>query len=147
MDLCGFEVSEQSRFFLIAGTCVVEGEQMALDTAGTLKEICDQLGIFLIYKSSFDKANRSSKDSYRGPGLAAGLKVLQAVRDTLGLPVLTDVHEDTPLDEVAEVVSVLQTPAFVSPNQLYSKSCGRWFAGQYQKRPVPRALGYDPCGG
>ena len=113
MDLCGFEVSQQSRFFLIAGTCVVESEQMALDTAGTLKEICDQLGIFLIYKSSFDKANRSSKDSYRGPGIAAGLKVLQTVRDTLGLPVLTDVHEDTPLDEVKDVVSVLQTPAFL----------------------------------
>ena len=113
MDLCGYKVSEQSRFFLIAGTCVVESEQMALETAGTLKEICDQLDIFLIYKSSFDKANRSSKDSYRGPGLAQGLKVLQAVRDTLGLPVLTDVHEDTPLDEVADVVSVLQTPAFL----------------------------------
>jgi 2-dehydro-3-deoxyphosphooctonate aldolase (KDO 8-P synthase) len=113
LKLGNFEVTDTSPLFLIAGTCVVETEQMAMDTAGELKEVCDDLGVHLIYKSSFDKANRSSHDSYRGPGLEAGLKVLQKVKDELGLPVLTDVHEDTPLDEVAEVVSVLQTPAFL----------------------------------
>jgi 2-dehydro-3-deoxyphosphooctonate aldolase (KDO 8-P synthase) len=113
MKLADFTVTDTSPLFLIAGTCVVESEQMALDTAGTLKEVCADLGIYLIYKSSFDKANRSSDGSYRGPGLEAGLKVLQKVKDQLGLPVLTDVHEDTPLDEVADVVSVLQTPAFL----------------------------------
>jgi 2-dehydro-3-deoxyphosphooctonate aldolase (KDO 8-P synthase) len=113
MKLADFTVTDTSPLFLIAGTCVVESEQMALDTAGTLKEVCADLGIYLIYKSSFDKANRSSHGSYRGPGLEVGLKVLQKVKDQLGLPVLTDVHEDTPLNEVADVVSVLQTPAFL----------------------------------
>lgn len=113
MKLCNFEVNDSSPFFLIAGTCVIESEQMAMDTAGQLKEICEELGIPLIYKSSFDKANRSSHASYRGPGMEVGLRVLQKVKDDLGLPVLTDVHDETPLDEVAEVVSVLQTPAFL----------------------------------
>ena len=113
MKLCDFEVTDTSPLFLIAGTCVVESEQMAMDTAAKLKEECDSLGIFLIYKSSFDKANRSSHESYRGPGIEMGLKILQKVKQDLGLPVLTDVHEDTPLDEVADVVSVLQTPAFL----------------------------------
>ena len=113
MNLCDFKVTDTSPFFLIAGTCVVESEQMAMDTASSLKETCDELGIYLIYKSSFDKANRSSHESYRGPGIEVGLKILEKVKRDLGLPVLTDVHEDTPLDEVAEVVSVLQTPAFL----------------------------------
>lgn len=113
MNLCDFKVTNTSPFFLIAGTCVVESEQMAMDTAASLKETCDELGIYLIYKSSFDKANRSSHESYRGPGIEVGLKILDKVKRDLGLPVLTDVHEDTPLDEVAEVVSVLQTPAFL----------------------------------
>ncbi len=113
MNLCDFQVTDTSPFFLIAGTCVVESEQMAMDTAASLKETCDELGIFLIYKSSFDKANRSSHESYRGPGIEVGLKILDKVKHDLGLPVLTDVHEDTPLDEVADVVSVLQTPAFL----------------------------------
>ena len=113
MNLCDFKVTDTSPFFLIAGTCVVESEQMAMDTAASLKETCDELGIYLIYKSSFDKANRSSHESYRGPGIEVGLKILDKVKRDLGLPVLTDVHEDTPLDEVAEVVSVLQTPAFL----------------------------------
>ena len=113
MKLCGFDAANDRPFFLIAGTCVVESEQLALDTAGTLKEICDGLGIPLVYKSSFDKANRSSRDGFRGPGMAEGLRVLQEVRRQLGVPVLTDVHEDTPMDEVAEVVDVLQTPAFL----------------------------------
>ena len=113
MELCGFEVGLNRPLFLIAGTCVVEGLQSAMDTAGALKEIADELGISLIYKSSFDKANRSSHDSFRGPGLEEGLKVLEAVKRELNLPLLTDVHEDTPLDEVAAVVDVLQTPAFL----------------------------------
>ncbi|MDX2425210.1 MAG: 3-deoxy-8-phosphooctulonate synthase [Cycloclasticus sp.] len=113
MKLCGFEVGIDQPFFLIAGTCVVESEQMTIDTAGALKEMTDELGIPFIYKSSFDKANRSSIDSFRGPGIEEGLRVLQAVKDQLGVPVLTDVHEDTPMDEVASVVDVLQTPAFL----------------------------------
>ncbi|MBT8087683.1 MAG: 3-deoxy-8-phosphooctulonate synthase [Gammaproteobacteria bacterium] len=113
MKLCGFDAANDRRFFLIAGTCVVESEQMALDTAGTLKEICADLGISLIYKSSFDKANRSSRDGFRGPGMEEGLRILGEVKRQLGLPVLTDVHEDTPMDEVADVVDVLQTPAFL----------------------------------
>ena len=113
MKLCGFEAGNDQPVFLIAGTCVVEGEQMALDTAGTLKEICADLGVSLIYKSSFDKANRSSSGSFRGPGMEEGLRILGEVKSQLGLPILTDVHEDTPMDEVADVVDVLQTPAFL----------------------------------
>jgi 2-dehydro-3-deoxyphosphooctonate aldolase (KDO 8-P synthase) len=113
MDLCGFEVGNGKPFFLIAGPCVIESEQLALDTAGTLKEICSRLGVNFIFKSSFDKANRSSHESYRGLGLEEGLRILQKVKDTISVPVLTDVHEDTPLKEVAEVVSVLQTAAFL----------------------------------
>ena len=113
MHLCGFEVGLDAPFFLIAGPCVIESEELALSTAGTLKQITAGLGIPFIYKSSFDKANRSSADSFRGPGIEAGLRILQKVRDEIGVPVLTDVHEDTPLDEVASVVDVLQTPAFL----------------------------------
>jgi 2-dehydro-3-deoxyphosphooctonate aldolase (KDO 8-P synthase) len=113
MNLCEFEVGDGESIFLIAGPCVIESEQLVLDTAGTLKEICAELGINLVFKSSFDKANRSSHASYRGPGIEEGLRILQKVKDTVGVPVLTDVHEDTPLNEVAEVVSVLQTPAFL----------------------------------
>jgi len=113
MQLCNFEVGNDKPLFLIAGPCVVESLTMALDTAGALAEITARLGIPFIYKSSFDKANRSSHESYRGPGLDEGLKALDEVRKQLRLPVLTDVHEDTPLDEVSAVVSVLQTPAFL----------------------------------
>jgi 2-dehydro-3-deoxyphosphooctonate aldolase (KDO 8-P synthase) len=113
MKLCGFDVGLERPFFLIAGTCVIESAQLALDTAGTLKEITSELGIPFIYKSSFDKANRSSGASYRGPGMEEGLKILQKVKEEVGVPVLTDVHEDTPLGEVASVVDVLQTPAFL----------------------------------
>jgi 2-dehydro-3-deoxyphosphooctonate aldolase (KDO 8-P synthase) len=113
MKLCGFEAGNDQPIFLIAGTCVVESEQMAIDTAGTLKEICSDLGVNFIYKSSFDKANRSSSGSFRGPGMEEGLRILGEVGSQLGLPVLTDVHEDTPMDEVASVVDVLQTPAFL----------------------------------
>ena len=113
MKLCGFEVGLDRPFFLIAGTCVIEGEESALTVAGRLKEMTAALGIPFVYKSSFDKANRSSHDSPRGPGLAEGLRILDRVKREIGVPVLTDVHEDTPLDEVAEVVDVLQTPAFL----------------------------------
>ena len=113
MKLCGFEAGNDRPVFLIAGTCVVESEAMAVDTAGRLKEICTALGVPFIYKSSFDKANRSSAGSFRGPGMAEGLRILAAVREQVGVPVLTDVHEDTPMDEAAAVVDVLQTPAFL----------------------------------
>ena len=113
MKLCHFEAANDRPIFLIAGTCVVESEQMTLDTAGTLKEITNELGIPFIYKSSFDKANRSSRDGFRGPGMEEGLRILAEVRKQLDLPILTDVHEDTPMDEVADVVDVLQTPAFL----------------------------------
>ncbi len=113
MQLCGFEVGLSEPLFVIAGPCVIESEALALSTAETLKAITDRIGIPFIYKSSFDKANRSSHESYRGPGLSEGLRILEKVRTDLEVPVLTDVHEDTPLDEVAEVVSVLQTPAFL----------------------------------
>lgn len=113
MNLCGFKVGLDAPFFLIAGPCVIESEALALSTAADLKQITGELGIPFIYKSSFDKANRSSGDSFRGPGIEEGLRILQKVKDELGVPVLTDVHEDTPLDEVAAVVDVLQTPAFL----------------------------------
>jgi len=108
-----FEIGLDRPLFLIAGTCVIESEKMTLETAATLKDMTARLGIPFIYKSSFDKANRSSSQSYRGPGLEAGLRILEQVREQIGVPVLTDVHEDTPLDEVAAVVDVLQTPAFL----------------------------------
>jgi 2-dehydro-3-deoxyphosphooctonate aldolase (KDO 8-P synthase) len=113
MKLCDFEVGLDQPLFLIAGTCVIESEASALDVAGQLKNITDELGIHFIYKSSFDKANRSSHTSFRGPGMEEGLRILQTVKEQIGVPVLTDIHEDTPLDEVADVVDVLQTPAFL----------------------------------
>jgi 2-dehydro-3-deoxyphosphooctonate aldolase (KDO 8-P synthase) len=113
MRLCGFEVGPDRPFFLIAGPCVIESEALVLDVAGRMKEIAGALGIPYIFKASFDKANRSSKSSFRGPGIAEGLRVLEEVRRQVGVPVLTDVHEDTPLAEVAAVVDVLQTPAFL----------------------------------
>ena len=113
MKLCGFEVGLDAPFFLIAGPCVIESEALALTTASDLKQMTAELGIPFIYKSSFDKANRSSGSSYRGPGMEEGLRILQQVRDEVQVPVLTDVHEDTPLDEVAAIVDVLQTPAFL----------------------------------
>ena len=113
MKLCGFEVGNDQPIFLIAGTCVVESEGMTLDVAGKLKEICAAIGVPFIYKSSFDKANRSSATGHRGPGMEEGLRILSEVKRQLDVPVLTDVHEDTPMDEVADVVDVLQTPAFL----------------------------------
>jgi 2-dehydro-3-deoxyphosphooctonate aldolase (KDO 8-P synthase) len=113
MKLAGFEVGPQQPFFLIAGPCVIESEALVLDVAGRLKEMTGRLGIRFIFKASFDKANRSSRDSFRGPGMDAGLRALSQVRERIGVPVLTDVHEDTPLGEVAAAVDVLQTPAFL----------------------------------
>jgi 2-dehydro-3-deoxyphosphooctonate aldolase (KDO 8-P synthase) len=113
MKLASFEVGPECPFFLIAGPCVIESEGLVLDVAGRLKEITAKLGIPFIFKASFDKANRSSRASFRGPGLDAGLKALSRVRAEIGVPVLTDVHEDTPLADVAAVVDVLQTPAFL----------------------------------
>lgn len=113
MKLCDFEVGNEQPIFLIAGTCVIESEAMTVDVAGKLKEICGKLGVPFIYKSSFDKANRSSRSGFRGPGMEEGLRILAEVRRQVGVPILTDVHEDTPMDEVADVVDVLQTPAFL----------------------------------
>ena len=114
MNLLNFTVGPDQPFFLIAGPCVVESEGLVIDTAGTLKEITGRLGIPFIFKSSFDKANRSSRSSFRGPGMEEGLRILAEVKRQLKLPVLTDVHEDTPMAEVAAVVDVLQTPAFLA---------------------------------
>ncbi|MBC7482252.1 MAG: 3-deoxy-8-phosphooctulonate synthase [Rhizobacter sp.] len=113
MKLCGFDIGLQQPFFLIAGPCVVESEQLQMDTAGALKEITSSLGIPFIFKSSYDKANRSSGTSFRGPGMARGLEILAKVKKDLGLPILTDVHSESEIAEVAKVVDVLQTPAFL----------------------------------
>lgn len=113
MRLLDFEIGLDRPLFLIAGPCVLESEGLAQDSAGTLKEITGELGIPFIYKSSFDKANRSSLGSFRGPGMEEGMRILEGVRERIGVPLLTDVHEDTPLAEVAAVVDVLQTPAFL----------------------------------
>ena len=113
MKLCGFEVGLDRPLFLIAGPDTLESEQLCLDVAGHLKELTAELGVPYVFKGSFDKANRTSVKSYRGPGLENGLRILQAVQDQIGVPVLTDVHEDTPIDEVAAVADVLQTPAFL----------------------------------
>ena len=124
MKLCGFDVGLDHPFFLIAGPCVIESEQLQLDVAGQLKEITSALGIPFIFKSSFDKANRTSMSSFRGPGMEEGLRVLAEVKRQLGVPVLTDVHEYTPMDEVASVVDVLQTPAFlVRQTDFITKVC------------------------
>jgi len=130
MQLCGFNVGLDQPLFLIAGPCVIESEQLALDTAGQLKELCASLGVNFIYKSSFDKANRSSHQSYRGPGVEAGLAILEKVKAQIQVPVLTDVHEDTPLAEVASVVDVLQTPAFLCRQTNYIQNVCQ------QNRPV-----------
>ncbi len=113
MKLVSYDVGPERPFFLIAGPCVIESEAMVVDVAGRLRDMTATLGIPFVFKASFDKANRSSRSSFRGPGIEAGLKALALVRRQVGVPVLTDVHEDTPLAEVAEVVDVLQTPAFL----------------------------------
>jgi 2-dehydro-3-deoxyphosphooctonate aldolase (KDO 8-P synthase) len=123
MKLCGFEVGIDHPLFLIAGPCVIESEQMALDTAGALKEICAEVGINFIYKSSFDKANRSSGKSFRGLGMDEGLRILSEVKRQLGLPVLTDIHTEAEIAPVAAVVDVLQTPAFLCRQTDFIQAC------------------------
>ena len=113
MNLLDFHAGIEHPFFLIAGPCVIESEQLAIETASYLKKVCNELNINFIYKSSFDKANRTSVDSFRGLGIEEGLRILEKVKLDVGVPVLTDVHEDSPLDEVSSVVDVLQTPAFL----------------------------------
>lgn len=125
MQLCGFEVGLERPFFLISGPCSIEGDGLALETAQTLKEITARLKIPFIYKSSFDKANRSSHTSRRGVGIEEGLRILERVKREVGVPVLTDVHEDTPMDEVASVVDVLQTPAFLCRQTNFIQSVAR----------------------
>ena len=130
MRLCGFEAGLDQPLFLIAGPCVIESRELALATAEALAEMTSRLGIPFIYKSSFDKANRSSHQSYRGPGLEEGLEILRQVREQVGVPVLTDVHEDTPLEAVAAAVDVLQTPAFLCRQTNFIQAVAR------QGRPV-----------
>jgi len=113
MKIAGHEIGPDRPLFLIAGPCVVESEELCFEVATTMKSLCDRLGIPYVFKASFDKANRTSASSFRGPGMEEGLRVLQKVRASLGVPVLTDVHEDTPIEEVADVVDILQTPAFL----------------------------------
>ncbi|RLA07815.1 MAG: 3-deoxy-8-phosphooctulonate synthase [Gammaproteobacteria bacterium] len=113
MKIFNTKIGIDKPLFLIAGPCVIESEKIMFEVAATLKKICSDLGILYIFKASFDKANRSSVDSYRGPGIDVGLKMLQKIKDEFDLPILTDVHEDTPLDEVSDVVDMLQTPAFL----------------------------------
>ncbi|OZB86322.1 MAG: 3-deoxy-8-phosphooctulonate synthase, partial [Thiotrichales bacterium 12-47-6] len=125
MKLCGFDVGIDQPFFLIAGPCVIENEALALNTAETLKRMTEDLGINFIFKSSFDKANRSSTTSFRGLGLAEGLRILDKVKREVGVAVLTDVHEDTPFDEVAEIVDVLQTPAFLARQTNFIQAVAR----------------------
>ncbi|HEB3534921.1 TPA: 3-deoxy-8-phosphooctulonate synthase [Burkholderia cenocepacia] len=125
MKLCDFEVGLDQPFFLIAGTCVVESEQMTIDTAGRLKEICEKLNVPFIYKSSYDKANRSSGKSFRGLGMDGGLRILGEVKRQLGLPVLTDVHSIDEIEQVASVVDVLQTPAFLCRQTDFIHACAR----------------------
>lgn len=123
MKLCGFDVGLDKPFFLIAGPCVIESKQLAFDTAGQLKEICAELGIPFIYKSSYDKANRSSSTSPRGPGMDAGLEILAEVKKQIGVPVLTDVHTEAEVPAVAAVVDVLQTPAFLCRQTDFIQAC------------------------
>ena len=125
MKLTGFEIGLDKPFFLIAGTCVVESEQMTIDTAGTLKEICAGLGVPFIYKSSYDKANRSSGKSFRGLGMDEGLRILGEVKRQLNVPVLTDVHSIEEIEPVASVVDVLQTPAFLCRQTDFIHACAR----------------------
>ncbi len=125
MKLCGFEAGLDKPLFLIAGPCVIESKQLAIDTSGALKEMCGELGIPFIYKSSYDKANRSSGASFRGLGMNEGLKILDEVKRQIGVPVITDVHTEAEIEEVAAVVDVLQTPAFLCRQTDFIQACAR----------------------
>ena len=148
MKLCGFEAGNQQPFFLIAGPDTLESEQLALDVAGHLKEVTGRLHIPNIFKGSFDKANRTSGKSYRGPGVEEGLRILAKVRETVGVPVLTDVHEDTPIEAVASIVDVIQTPAFLCRQTNFIQRAAK--AGKpvkHQERSIPVAVGDGQGGG
>lgn len=125
MKLCGFEVGLDQPFFLMAGPCVIESEEMVMEIAREMKSICDDLGIHYIFKASFDKANRTSVSSFRGPGMQKGLEILARVRETVGVPVVTDVHDETQVTEVAKYVDVLQTPAFLCRQTDFICACAR----------------------
>ena len=144
MKLCDFEVGLDQPFFLIAGPCVIESMQLQLDVAGKLKEITGKLGINFIFKSSFDKANRTSGSSFRGPGVEEGLKVLAEVKKQIGVPVLTDVHEYTPTGRSGlGGRRVADTGVPVPADRLHPQGRQRWPAGQYQEGPVPFAVGNE----
>ena len=134
MKLCGFDIGLDQPFFLIAGPCVVESEQLQMDVAGQLKEITSSLGINFLFKSSFDKANRSSGNTFRGPGIERGLEILAKVKRELHLPVLTDIHSEDQIAQVASVVDVLQTPAFLCRQTDFIRAIRQ--TGEYQKRSV-----------
>lgn len=125
MKLLGRDIGLDQPLFLIAGPDTLESQQLAIDVAGHIKPICERLGILYVFKGSFDKANRSSHTSYRGPGVEGGLKIMQAVQQQIGVPVLTDVHEDTPLAEVAEVIDLIQTPAFLCRQTNFMQNVAR----------------------
>ncbi|MFA5083288.1 MAG: 3-deoxy-8-phosphooctulonate synthase [Hydrogenophilaceae bacterium] len=156
MKLCGFEVGLDHPLFLIAGPCVIESEQLAMDTAGRLKELCAELAVPFIYKSSFDKANRSSGKSFRGLGMDEGLRILAEVKKRIGVPVLTDIHTESEIAAVASVVDVLQTPAFLCRQTDFIQACaasgkpvnikkGQFLAPWDMKNVVDKAK--DACGG
>ena len=137
MKLCGFEVGLEHPLFLIAGPCVIESREFAIETAGILKEMAARVGIPFIYKSSYDKANRSSTKTFRGFGMEEGLKILDEVKRQIGVPVLTDVHTEEQVPHVAAVVDVLQTPAFLCRQTDFIVACRQiWQACQHQKRPI-----------
>ena len=133
MKLCGFDIGLDRPFFLIAGPCVLEGEQMAVDIASAMKETTDELGIPYLFKASYDKANRTSAHSFRGPGMDEGLRILAAVREKVGVPVLTDVHTEAEVPVVASVVDMLQTPS----DGFHPRLRSFWQARQHQEGPVP----------
>ena len=146
MRLSHFEIGGEQPIFLIAGPCVIESEGLCLEVAGTLAEMTRALGIPFIFKSSFDKANRTSHESFRGPGLADGLKILEKVRQQIGVPVLTDVHEDSPLAEIAAVVDVLQTPAFLCRQTDFIQAVARQGKPVNIKKGQFLAVGYAARG-
>ena len=146
--LCGFEAGLDQPLFLIAGPCVIESEQLAMDTAGALKEICAALDVPFIYKSSFDKANRSSAKSFRGLGMDEGLRILAEVKKKIGVPVLTDVHEDTPLERSGGGGGCAADAGVPVPaDQLHPERGAPGQAGEHQEGPVPGAVGHEECGG
>ncbi len=136
MKLCGFEIGLDQPFFLIAGPCVVESEQLQMDTAGTLQELCKDLGIAFIFKSSYDKANRTSESGFRGPGMVKGLEILAKVKRELHLPILTDVHREEDIAQVSQVVCAANTGFFMPPDRFHPCGCLLGQACEYQKGTI-----------